>query len=283
MFKNTILELCPDVQFFSVPSTHGKSDLTVFRSASREVFDILTDTFSTVERASIDEAYIDLTAEVKSFKNQEYTIQSLKNTAVGLCKELENFDAASVAKLNDAEKNLLYGAVLMERCRQKIEEVCSFQLSAGIAGNKMLAKLVCGFNKPNKQTVVLPKNVKEIMDSTKIEKVRNFGGKLGSEIKSKLKVEFCGEICSKYSLNDISKYFCEETANWVYSLGRGVDHEIVTNRTDVKSVGCSKMFLGKSMIKMKGEAVKWIGYMCEELKSRLKFEEEEVISRMGWI
>lgn len=35
--------------------------------------------------------------------------------------------------------------------------ISGYQCSAGIAHNKILAKLVCGMNKPNKQTV-LPKN-----------------------------------------------------------------------------------------------------------------------------
>lgn len=35
--------------------------------------------------------------------------------------------------------------------------IAGYQCSAGIAHNKILAKLVCGMNKPNKQTV-LPKN-----------------------------------------------------------------------------------------------------------------------------
>lgn len=34
-----------------------------------------------------------------------------------------------------------------------------FECSAGIAHNKILAKLVCGMNKPNKQTVLPVKNV----------------------------------------------------------------------------------------------------------------------------
>lgn len=37
-----------------------------------------------------------------------------------------------------------------------------FECSAGIAHNKILAKLVCGMNKPNKQTVLPVKNVPQL-------------------------------------------------------------------------------------------------------------------------
>lgn len=45
-----------------MPTAHGKADLTLYREAGAQVIGILS-TLSICERASIDEAYIDVTDE----------------------------------------------------------------------------------------------------------------------------------------------------------------------------------------------------------------------------
>ena len=45
----------------------------------------------------------------------------------------------------------MIGAEIVEEMRAKVYEETKFRCSAGIAHNKMLAKLACGINKPNKQ------------------------------------------------------------------------------------------------------------------------------------
>lgn len=47
-----------------VPTAHGKADLTLYRSQGKRVLDILARLAKT-ERASIDECYLDLTAEAQ--------------------------------------------------------------------------------------------------------------------------------------------------------------------------------------------------------------------------
>ena len=53
---------CPQIQLVQVPTAHGKADLGVYRAAGAEVVSILC-TGGTTERASVDEAYVDVTAE----------------------------------------------------------------------------------------------------------------------------------------------------------------------------------------------------------------------------
>lgn len=58
-------EKCPDIVLARVPVARGKADLTRYREAGAEVISILQ-TFSEVcERASVDEAYLDLTETVE--------------------------------------------------------------------------------------------------------------------------------------------------------------------------------------------------------------------------
>lgn len=66
-------KLCPEFNIFYVKEKRGKADLTKYRDASLKIFNIITTHCINVEKASIDEAYIDLTDLVKErIKNKHY-------------------------------------------------------------------------------------------------------------------------------------------------------------------------------------------------------------------
>jgi nucleotidyltransferase/DNA polymerase involved in DNA repair len=56
--------------------------------------------------------------------------------------------------------------------------------SAGISHNKLLAKLASGMNKPNNQTVIPVSAVANLMNGLPLNKIRNFGGKLGDMLQA---------------------------------------------------------------------------------------------------
>jgi DNA polymerase eta len=58
------------------------------------------------------------------------------------------------------------GAVIAQRLRATVAQQLSFTCSAGIAPNKLLAKIGSAKNKPNKQTVVLPRATGSLMQVT---------------------------------------------------------------------------------------------------------------------
>lgn len=55
------------------------------------------------------------------------------------------------------------GAVIAQRLRGAVAQQLSFTCSAGIGPNKLLAKIGSAKNKPNKQTVVLPRAIDSLM------------------------------------------------------------------------------------------------------------------------
>lgn len=57
-------KLCPHIKLPRIPEKRGKADLTNYRAASAEVIKVLSRFSSCIERASIDEAYIDITDAV---------------------------------------------------------------------------------------------------------------------------------------------------------------------------------------------------------------------------
>jgi DNA polymerase eta len=56
--------VCPEFQTFYVNSKRGKADISKYREASMKIFDVLVKHCQNVEKASIDEAYLDLTDQV---------------------------------------------------------------------------------------------------------------------------------------------------------------------------------------------------------------------------
>ncbi len=56
---------CPEVNLIYVPENRGKADLTNYRKAGAEVIKVLSQFSDCLERASIDEAFIDLSEAVK--------------------------------------------------------------------------------------------------------------------------------------------------------------------------------------------------------------------------
>jgi DNA polymerase eta len=56
--------ICPEFHAFFVQEKRGKANLTKYRDASLKIFDVITSHCEFVEKASIDEAYLDLTEKV---------------------------------------------------------------------------------------------------------------------------------------------------------------------------------------------------------------------------
>lgn len=65
-----------------------------------------------------------------------------------------------------------------------------------------MAKLVCGINKPNKQTVLPQSSVPSLWSTTKVGKVRGLGGKLGDYLISQLGCDLMSDL-GKFSEREL--------------------------------------------------------------------------------
>lgn len=78
---------------------------------------------------------------------------------------------SDTANCQSSDVKLAIGALIVQEIRNDIHQTLGYHCSAGVAHNKTLAKLCCGINKPNKQTI-LPLNVHaELMSRTPIQKM----------------------------------------------------------------------------------------------------------------
>ena len=97
---NEARQKCPLIRLIHVPEKRGKADLTKYRHAGAEVISILSRYTSCIERASVDEAYLDITNSV--FERMEAL--SFKSV---LSSDLPSTHVAGLGHILAAEETIL--------------------------------------------------------------------------------------------------------------------------------------------------------------------------------
>lgn len=186
-----------------------------YREAGKEVAEVLKTFTNLLERASVDEAYLDVTQAVDKrifHLTKPITTDSLKNTYVVGC-DIQDYlhNLQENEDLNLPNLKLAIGAVIAEHLRAEVYKKTGYKCSAGIAHNKILAKQACGINKPNKQTI-LPHDAIEIYyKNLPVHKITGLGGKFGIQLSETLGIEFMGELRG-FSEKELTQKFDEKTA-----------------------------------------------------------------------
>ncbi|KAL1502649.1 hypothetical protein ABEB36_007763 [Hypothenemus hampei] len=269
---------CPDIILAKVPQVRGKADISKYRDAGKKVADVLVTFTQQLERASVDEAYLDITNIVdKRIQegNDIITRAQLPNTlVVGSTTEGFIENVTQNRTFDEYNFKLALGGVIAEEIRRKVLEVTGYKCSAGIAHNKILAKLVCGLHKPNKQTILPQEAVPQLYAEIPLKKVQGLGGKFGNKIMQRLGVKFMGEV-TKFSQNELGKIFDEKSASWLYNIARGIDNEPVNARLVSKSIGSCKQFAGRAALCEKQEIEHWLNELAEDICERLTKDMKE--------
>ncbi|KAK6744714.1 hypothetical protein RB195_011434 [Necator americanus] len=284
---------CPELNVCFVPQGEhiDKADIQKYRDASAEVFDVLNafDQRIIVERASVDEAFLDLTELVDKKILETGALQLLQNITSDLSLTLPATHLADGNDKNsegayDREANLrrwldvrcateishlrlAIAAQTIEQMRAKIRERTKFFCSGGVGNNKMLAKLVCARHKPRQQTVIPFDYVPVIFEGTPVGDVRMLGGKLGHKIQDRLAVGTMGDLATiPYEMLEL--HFGGH-AQWISQLAKGHDDEPVKPRNNQLSIAVSKNFPGKNALTTVAEVRRWIEGLSKELSKRL--------------
>ncbi|KAA1129606.1 DNA-directed DNA polymerase eta rad30 [Puccinia graminis f. sp. tritici] len=275
--------------------TH-KVSLDPYRRESVKILKIFSESCPTIEKASIDEAFLDFSIPVREILCTRYAFPSLEalqdsSSEISLDDPLPNpppldledllrssqsnlvpLDADSDHHTNTwTDVALLIGAELMARCRQQVFDRLGYTCSAGIATNKMLAKLCSAYKKPNAQTVLRAGAVRDFLRPFELSKLRFLGGKLGQSV-SELVDSTCDKSCQlsevwKIPLSQLQASLGEQTGMWVWETVRGVDRSEVETKTLVKSMMSSKNF--RPSITTWSQALHWLRILARDLCARL--------------
>ena len=126
-----------------------------------------------VEKASIDESFLDMSTQVKKRLLERYPELALpppyNDTSYNLPsapRVIFSDELGAIVPLSDGHNEddpndwddviMALAAEIIKDVRKEVEEKLKYTCSAGIAKNKMLAKLAAGWKKPNQQVPSSP-------------------------------------------------------------------------------------------------------------------------------
>ncbi|KAK2756566.1 DNA-directed DNA polymerase eta rad30 [Arachnomyces sp. PD_36] len=236
----------------------------------------------TVEKAGIDEVFVDLSAMVYWELLERYP--ELRGLGGDAKDELPPppttaLQWAAEDELVDLDKNetedddpdwddvaMLIGSDIIRNIRADVWEKLHYTCSGGVAKNKMMAKLGSARYKPNKQAVVRNRAVEHFLSGFKFTKIRMLGGKLGKRVSSLFDTEEIGDLL-KIPVERLKSHLGDDTGTWLYEVIRGEDFSELSPRTQIKTMCATKSF--RPGLNSADQAERWLRIFAAEIYGRL--------------
>lgn len=155
MLLTDALRLCPEMILVK------GEDLTPYRQMSNKIHAVLLTFTPLVEKLGLDENFLDVTSIVNARASNDCD-QIVQNERLHNCFVFPEYETLASCDCG-CEKRLSIAVRLAQEIRQKLYDELQITACAGIAHNKILAKIVGAKNKPNKQTVLIPSYANNMM------------------------------------------------------------------------------------------------------------------------
>ena len=158
-----------------IDTTRVKVSLERYRRASVKIFAVLKrfakKLDAVFERASVDEAYLDITNYCTSLMDNVISTKVDRTNIIGTLQS------------DDERDRLLAGSTpVVQQIRKAIFDELNYTISAGISHNRLLSKIASSRYKPNQQTIIPARSAIPIMAEQSITAVPGLGGKLGASV-----------------------------------------------------------------------------------------------------
>jgi DNA polymerase IV len=210
-----------------------KPNFKKYSEASKKVFEIFSEYTKVIEGLSLDEAYLDVT-------NSPFC----QGSATLIAQEIRN----------------------------KIQTSTGLTASAGIAPNKLLAKLASDIKKPNGQFTVAPHQIESFISDMSVERIWGVG-KVTAKKLHEMGVFKCRDM-QVYNRSELSHHF----GKWgeiLFDFCRGTDERPVETEYERKSLGTEETF-SKDVTHYE-EMKLHIVRMVQEVKDALKnYQDREI-------
>jgi nucleotidyltransferase/DNA polymerase involved in DNA repair len=275
------------------PAKH-KISLERYRVASAAIFEVFASAGCLVERASIDEAYFDVSSLVSDAManggdGMQQPISSLPPIAKDFVSGFhvpKSSDCNFVPQLGwvvgalspDAEcdTRIAVAAAIAAQLRFAVFSTLGYTCSAGVAHSKLLAKLGSAMHKPSGQTIIPLASVGTLMRSTPLQTIRYFGGKLGNLLKAG-GFNTAGDVMQG-DRHTIAACVGDDSVSFVLEVCSGELEESVTPRGPPSTMLASKSFL--QPLHSLEECSKWLRVLACELVNRHQ-KDEGLFDRMA--
>ncbi|KAI9046915.1 hypothetical protein LZ554_008993 [Drepanopeziza brunnea f. sp. 'monogermtubi'] len=264
-----------------------KVSLDPYRLESRRILkcikDALPEKYRKVEKASIDEVFMDLSAQIHATLLERYEelrgpapyddpteLLPLPPTTVLDWKA----DALVDLDVDETEEDdpdwddvaILIGSEIIRDVRAAVRTHLKYTCSGGVAQNKMLAKLGSAHKKPNQQTIIRNRAIQQFLSEFKFTKIRGFGGKMGDSITSAFNTDTVQDLLA-VPIDQLKQKLGDDTGTWVYEIIRGKESSEVNSRTVIKSMLSAKSF--RPSINTAEQANRWLRIFAADIYSRL--------------
>jgi len=171
-----------------------------YRAASKQIHEIFTQYTQLIEPLSLDEAYLDVSDSDLFSGSATYIAQDIRN------------------KIYDSQK---------------------ITASAGIAPNKLLAKIASDWRKPNGQFVIKPDMIEEFLKDLPVKKL--FGvGKVTAKKLEELNIITCADLQQHTQAELLNKF--GSYGQHLYEMSRGIDNRDVVTERVRKSLSVERTF-----------------------------------------
>lgn len=266
-----------------------KSSLDYYRLQSRKAIQIVKNALPAasrrIEKAGIDEVFIDLSIPVYDILVKRYPellgYESRLPKPLDITTDWEDDQLVQCEAENEDENPehdtidwhiiaLQVGSEIVREIRKKILDGLNYTCSAGIAHNKVVAKLAAGHNKPNKQTVIRKCCTGSFLSGYKVTKLRGLGGKLGRQVVATFGVEIISDLL-QFPLKEMQTKLGTQAGHWVYHVIRGFEDSEVVQRTEIKSMLSAKTF--SPSITGIDQAERWLRIFAADIVGRMEDEE----------
>lgn len=205
-----------------------------YKEASDQVFEVFHEYTDLVQGLSWDEAYLDVT-------------------------DCELFNNSATLIAQDIRKKIY-------------EKTNGLTASAGIAPNKLLAKLASDLNKPNGQFTIAPHEIDEFIKKIPIEKIWGVG-KVTAKYMHDLGIKTCMDL-QKHSRSEMIHLF-GKFGDALFDYCRGHDDREVETEYERKSLGTEETYAKD--ISNFDEMKEHVTRMVQEVRESLeKYEERNI-------
>lgn len=274
-----------------------KVSLDPYRRESRKILKIFKNNVDLVEKASVDESFMDLGRCVlkKLFEllpNMHEDILKLdKDDYLPLVPDDFELEVHGEVVQGDLEENtdqlyindwddvlILLGSIKAYDIRLQVVKELGYTTSCGVGRVKTIAKLASGFKKPDNQTIIRNSAINNFLKNFDFTDFWSMGGKTGEFIKQKLSppledsIKFIRE---NYDLQELEDYLEDKSlAEKLYKMIRGEYYTPLSERVVLKSMNSNKNIRGESVRKLE-DCMGWIRVFAADLYQRLVETDDE--------
>ncbi|KAI4480508.1 hypothetical protein M0804_010061 [Polistes exclamans] len=238
------LRLCPELVM-----VNGE-DLTAYRQFSAKIMEILHDFTPLVERLGLDDNFLDVTSIVEKYISSND--ESNENFSDSIEENSQNI-IGNVFELTDEEcpcgchLRLAIATKIASKIRDRVWKELKITCSAGIAHNKLLAKLAGTLYKPNQQTLIFPCSASKLLSTLdSVSKIPGVGLKTKELLISKnLRTV---EDLRKIPLHDLELKIGKDLARKLKDNAEGIDETAVKPSAKKQSIGIEDGFKSVSLV-----------------------------------